>query len=77
MAEEEQKIYDKFVEVLNNKLDGEPSAQDLNVVLNFLKYNNIQATTKHKGVNTLTEKAKEILPFDDEEDNLLPFRKRE
>ena len=66
MAEEEQKIYDKFVEVLNDRLDGEPSAQDLNVVLNFLKYNNIQATTKHKGVKELTNKAQEFLPFDDE-----------
>lgn len=72
----EQELYDKFVDVLNLRLDSEPSAQDLNVVLNFLKYNNIQATNKHKGVANLTEKAKTILPFDcdDEDSDVLPFR---
>ena len=64
----EQKLYDKFVDVLNEKLDCEPSAQDLAVVLNFLKYNNIQATTKHKGVSSLTEKLKTKLPFEDEDE---------
>ena len=64
---DEQQIYNKFVEVLNDRLDNEPSAQDLTVVLNFLKYNNIQASnTKHKGVNKLTEKIKDMLPYDDE-----------
>lgn len=66
--EEEQKLYDKFVEVLNDTLDAEPSAQDLAVVLNFLKYNNIQATSKHKGVASLTNKIKTQLPFEDEDE---------
>lgn len=64
----EQKLYDKFVDVLNDRLDSEPSAQDLAVVLNFLKYNNIQATTKHKGVAQLTNKLKTKLPFEDEDE---------
>lgn len=72
--DEEQKLYDKFVEVLNNKLETEPSAQDLAVVLNFLKYNNIQATSKHKGVAKLTDKIKTQLPFE-EEDELPEIRR--
>jgi len=74
IMEEEQKIYDKFVEVLNEKLDAGASAQDLAVILNFLKYNNIQATTKHKGVANLTEKLSTQLPFEDEEE--LPTIRR-
>lgn len=73
----ERQLYDKFVAVLNEKLDGEPSAQDLAVVLNFLKHNNIQATNKHTGVNELTNKAKAILPFEDEDiESQLPAIKR-
>jgi len=66
--DEEQKLYDRFVEVLNNRLDSEPSAQDLAVVLNFLKYNNIQAASKHKGVAKLTDKIKTQLPFEEEDE---------
>lgn len=68
--EREQKLYDKFVEVLTNRLESEPTAQDLSVVLNFLKYNNIQATTKHKGLKNLAEKANDYLelPFDGEDE---------
>lgn len=72
--EKEQELYDRFVEVLNDRLDAEPSAQDLAVVLNFLKYNNIQATSKHKGVAKLTDKISSQLPFEDEE--LLPDIRR-
>lgn len=72
---DEYKIYDKFVEVLNDKLDNEPSAQDLAVILNFLKYNNIQASKKHKGVNALTQKAKDLLPFDEDELSEVPLRR--
>lgn len=72
--DDEQKLYDKFVEVLNEKLDEGASAQDLAVILNFLKYNQIQATTRHKGVSKLTEKIKTQLPFEDEE--LLPEIRR-
>lgn len=68
--EREQELYDKFVDVLTDKLDGEPTAQDLSVVLNFLKYNNIQATTKHKGLKGLADKANNYLelPFDGEDE---------
>lgn len=72
---EEQELYDKFVEVLNNRLDSDPSAQDMAVVLNFLKYNNIQASNRHKGVNKLNEKVKEMLPFDDELKEEQPLRR--
>lgn len=72
--DKEQNLYDKLVEVLNDKLDAEPSAQDLTVVLNFLKYNNIQATTKHKGVAQLANKISAKLPFEDDE--LLPEIRR-
>lgn len=72
--EKEQQLYDKFVDVLDERLDNEPTAQDLTVILNFLKYNNIQATTKHKGVAKLTEKLASKLPFEDEE--LLPEIRR-
>ena len=64
--EKEQQLYDAFVDVLTDRLDNEPSAQDLAVILNFLKYNNIQATDKHKGVRNLTDKLNSQLPFEDE-----------
>lgn len=73
--EKEQKLYDTFVDVLTEKLDNEPSAQDLAVILNFLKYNNIQATDKHKGVAKLTNKLNSQLPFEDDEDELQPLRR--
>lgn len=69
---DEQQIYDKFIEVLNDRLENEPSTKDLAVVLDFLKYNNIQASSKHKGVSKLSEKLQD-LPFDGEE--LQPLRR--
>lgn len=72
---DEYDIYDKFVDVLNERLENEPTAKDLTVVLDFLKYNNIQASKRHKGVNQLTEKAKSLLPFDDEDDEEQPLRR--
>ena len=72
--DKEQELYDRFVDVLNDRLDTEPSAQDLAVVLNFLKYNNIQASSKHKGVAKLTDKIKTKLPFE-EEDELPDIRR--
>lgn len=72
--EKERKLYDKFVDVLNEKLDNpEISAKELDVIANFLKNNNIQATTKHKGLKDIAEKASNILPFDSDE---IPERKR-
>lgn len=70
----EQQLYDNFVDVLNDRLENEPSAQDLAVILNFLKYNNIQASSKHKGVSKLTDKIQSQLPFEDEDE--LPAIRR-
>lgn len=70
--EKEQQLYNKFVDVLTSKLDSEEmTAKDLDVVMKFLQYNNIQATVKHKGVESLNNKINE-LPFDDEE---LPLKR--
>lgn len=71
--DKEQQLYDAFVAVLAARLDEKPSAQDLAVILNFLKYNNIQATTKHKGVNNLMNKLSSKLPFEEEDE--LPLRR--
>lgn len=68
--DKEQKLYDKFVDVLNDILDGEPTPKELDIILNFLKNNNIQATPKNKGLANLAERMTQ-LPFDDEE--LLPL----
>jgi len=71
--DKERELYDKLVDVLNARLDGEPSAQDLTVVLNFLKHNNIQATRKHEGVDKLANQVANKLPFEDDEvDSELP-----
>lgn len=75
LMDKEREIYDKFVEVLNDKLDSEPSAQDLAVVLNFLKYNNVQATTKHKGVSSLMDKISNQLPFEEEDELPVVMRR--
>lgn len=65
----EQDLYDKFVDVLLNKMDCEPTAKDLEVVMKFLQNQNIQASpTKHTGLNELTSK----LPFED--DDILPLK---
>ena len=68
----ERKLYDKFVDVLNELLDGEPTPKELEIVMNFLKNNNIQATITNKGVANLTDKITQ-LPFDCE-DELPPKR---
>lgn len=74
--EAEQQLYNKLIEVLNAKLDNDPSSKDLEVVLNFLKYNNIQATLTHKGLYGLATKSNTVLPFEDEElDKELPLKR--
>lgn len=65
--DKERQLYDKFVDVLSDRLDGEPSPKDLEVVMKFLQNNNIQATTKHKGLNDLAKKTTD-LPFEDEDE---------
>ena len=63
----ESELYDKFVQVLSDKLDGDPTGKELEVVMNFLKQQNIQATTKHEGLKHLSDKVV-MLPFDNEEE---------
>ena len=65
--DKERQLYDKFVDVLSDRLDEDPSPKDLEVVMKFLQNNNIQATQQHKGLNTLTQKATS-LPFEDEDE---------
>ena len=68
----ERQLYDKFVDVLNEKLDdAEIKPKELEIIMNFLKNQNIQATTNHEGLNRLNEKLN--LPFD--EDSELPLKR--
>lgn len=69
----ERELYDKFVDVLLEKLDVGPSPKELEVIMKFLQNNNIQATLTNEGLNNLAHKATQ-LPFDDEDDELLPLR---
>lgn len=62
----EQLLYDKFVDMLNNILDGEPTPKELEIIMNFLKNNNIQATITNKGLSNLNDKVMK-LPFDEDE----------
>ncbi len=70
--ERERKLYDKFVDVLNNILDGEPTPKELEIVMNFLKNNNIQATMTNKGLANISEKVMQ-LPFEYEDE--LPLKR--
>ena len=66
----EQELYDKFVDVLTKKLNGEITPKELDVVLKFIQSQNLQATPeKHQGLNNLASK----LPFDNE--NELPLKR--
>ena len=70
--DKERKLYDRFVDVLNELLEGEPTPKELEIVMNFLKNNNIQATITNKGVANLTNKIMQ-LPFDNEDE--LPLKR--
>ena len=72
--DKERKLYDAFVDNLLIKVqDGTATPKELEIVMNFLKNNNIQANLKHKGLSELTKTATE-LPFEDEDE--LPSLKR-
>lgn len=72
--DKERLLYDSFVEVLLDKVkNGSATPKELEIVMNFLKNNNIQATTKHKGLSELAKSATE-LPFEDEDE--LPSIRR-
>ena len=69
----ERLLYDTFVDTLIDKVQsGEATPKELEIIMNFLKNNNIQATTSHKGLSTLAKEATE-LPFEDED--ILPFKR--
>ena len=70
--DKERKLYDRFVDVLNELLDGEPTPKELEIIMNFLKNNNIQATITNKRVANLTDKIMQ-LPFDCEDE--LPLKR--
>ena len=67
-----QELYDKFVDVLIEKLEcEETTAKDLDVILKFVQYEDLHADkTKHKGLQDLEA----ALPF--EEESELPTLRR-
>lgn len=65
--DKERTLYNTFVDVLIAKVQsGEATPKELEIVMNFLKNNNIQAAPTHSGLSKLTEEVLE-LPFDDSE----------
>ncbi len=69
----EQKLYDKFVDTLLERLDSDVVApKELEIIMKFLDNQNIQASDNHKGLTDLTKKTME-LPFEDECE--LPIRR--
>lgn len=61
----ERDLYDAFVETLLTKVQsGEATPKELEIVMNFLKNNNITASAQHQGLTTLAKEATS-LPFDD------------
>ncbi len=72
--DKERQLYDAFVDSLLSKVQGgSASPKELEIVLNFLKNNNIQATMSHKGLSELVSTATN-LPFEDEDE--LPSIRR-
>ena len=73
--EKERQLYDAFVDVLIDKVEsGEATPKELEIVMNFLKNNNIQAHPSHLGLSKLTQEALK-LPFDDDLENVTPLRR--
>ena len=72
--DKERLLYDSFVDTLLDKVkSGVASPKELEIVMNFLKNNNIQANLKHQGLSKLASEAT-ALPFEDEDE--LPTIKR-
>lgn len=70
--DKERILYDAFVDTLLDKIqNGEAAPKELEIVMNFLKNNNIQANLKHQGLSKLASEATS-LPFEDEDE--LPDR---
>ncbi len=73
--ERERLLYDAFVDNLLTKVtDGSATPKELEIVMNFLKNNNIQANQNHKGLSALTSKALE-LPFDEDFEKTSPLKR--
>lgn len=70
--DKERTLYDAFVQTLLDKVQsGIATPKELEIVMNFLKNNNIQANLKHQGLSELASKAT-ALPFEEEDE--LPER---
>ena len=71
--EKERKLYDAFVDNLLEKVEsGEATPKELEIVMNFLKNNNIQAAPHHKGLSALARSSAN-LPF--EEADEMPLKR--
>lgn len=65
--EKERKLYNKFVDVLNDVLDNEPTPAHLKIVREFLSDNSINAIQEaHQGLGILANKTTN-LPFEEED----------
>lgn len=72
--DKERELYNAFVDTLLEKVqDNTATPKELEIVMNFLKNNNIQANLKHQGLSELASKAT-ALPFEDEDE--LPTIRR-
>lgn len=64
----ERLLYDTFVDTLLERVNsGEATPKELEIVMTFLKNNNIQASPKHQGLAELAKSAT-ALPFEDEDE---------
>lgn len=71
--DKERVLYDSFVNTLLEKLDtGVATPKELEIIMNFLKNNNIQASDRHSGLSDLSNKVSE-LPFPEEDE--LPLKR--
>lgn len=71
----ERALYDAFVDNLLTKVtEGSATPKELEIVMNFLKNNNIQATQNHKGLSALASQALE-LPFDEDFEKTSPLKR--
>lgn len=65
----EQELYDAFVDNLLTSVKNKTATpKELDIALDFIKHNGLQATKEHKGLKELNNKLK--LPFEDED--ILP-----
>ena len=73
--DKERQLYNSFVDILIEKVESKDvTPKELEIVMNFLKNNNIQAHPSHSGLSKLTQEALN-LPFNDDLDNELSIRR--